>query len=49
MRMRSRDVVRLFDAVPVGTRIEVVNAPLHRVIAEASMIHHLRNGHLAAN
>ena len=49
IRMRSRDVVRLFDAVPVGTRIDVVDAPLHRAIAEASMSHHLRNGHLAAN
>ena len=49
IRMRSRDVVRLFDAVPVGTRIDVVDAPLHRAIAEAAMSHHLRNGHLAAN
>jgi hypothetical protein len=49
IRMCSRDVVRLFDAAPVGARIDVVNAPLHRVIAEASMSHHLRNGHLAVN
>jgi hypothetical protein len=28
IRMRSRDVVRVFDAVPVGTRVEIVNAPL---------------------
>ncbi len=49
IRMCSRDVVRLFDAAPVGARIGVVNAPLHRATAEASMSHHLRNGHLAVN
>ena len=49
IRMCSRDVVRLFDAAPVGTRIDVVNAPLHRDIADVSMSHHLRNGHRAVN
>lgn len=49
IRMRSRDVVRLFDATPVGTRIDVVNAPLRRAIAEAYMSHSLRNGRVAAN
>jgi lipoprotein-anchoring transpeptidase ErfK/SrfK len=28
IRMRSRDVVRVFDSVPVGTRVEVINASL---------------------
>src|SRR5688572_23336504 len=28
IRMRSRDVVRVFDAVPVGTKIEIVNFSL---------------------
>jgi lipoprotein-anchoring transpeptidase ErfK/SrfK len=49
IRMRSRDVMRLFDAVPVGTKIDVVNAPLHRAIAVAGIKHQLRNNHLAAN
>ena len=30
IRMRSRDIVRLFDSVDTGTKIEVVNAPLSR-------------------
>lgn len=34
IRMRSRDVVRLFDAVAVGTRIAVVNAPISRVFRQ---------------
>lgn len=34
IRMRSRDVVRVFDSVPVGTKIEIVNAPLRRALAE---------------
>jgi lipoprotein-anchoring transpeptidase ErfK/SrfK len=28
IRMRSRDVVRVFDRVPVGTRIEILNRPI---------------------
>jgi lipoprotein-anchoring transpeptidase ErfK/SrfK len=28
IRMRSKDVVRVFDSVPVGTRVEVINASL---------------------
>lgn len=28
IRMRSRDVVRVFDFIPVGTRVEIVNEPL---------------------
>ena len=31
IRMRSRDVIRLFDSVAVGTRIAVVNTPMSRV------------------
>lgn len=34
IRMRSRDVVRLFDAVAVGTKIAVVNAPMARVVRQ---------------
>ena len=50
IRMRSRDVVRVFDAVPVGTKIEVVNYSLRRALAEwaaNSRSTHERN--LAAN
>jgi len=39
IRMRSRDVVRVFDAVPVGTKIEIVNAPLRRAMAEYAAQH----------
>lgn len=34
IRMRSRDVVRVFDTVPVGTKIEIVNFSLRRALAE---------------
>ena len=32
IRMRSRDIVRLFDSVPVGARVEIVNARLSRAV-----------------
>lgn len=34
IRMKSKDVVRVFDTVPVGTKIEIVNAPLRQAMAE---------------
>src|SRR6266853_84961 len=34
IRMRSRDIIRLFDAVAVGTRIAVMNAPMSRVFRQ---------------
>ena len=34
IRMRSKDVVRVFDTLPVGTRVEIVNAPLSRAMNE---------------
>lgn len=37
IRMRSRDVVELFDMLPVGSHVEVLNLPLHRAIAAASI------------
>lgn len=49
IRMRSRDVVRLFNATPVGTKIDVVNAPMRRAIAEVYMSHTIRNGRMAGN
>ena len=49
IRMRSADVIRLFNAASVGTKLDVVNAPLRRAIAEAYMTERLRNGRTAAN
>jgi lipoprotein-anchoring transpeptidase ErfK/SrfK len=36
IRMRSKDVVRVFDSVPVGTRVEVVNASLKNALREVA-------------
>ncbi len=49
IRMRSRDVIRLFDATPVGTKIDVVNAPLRRAIVDAYVGQRVRTGRIAAN
>ena len=35
IRMRSRDIVRLFNSVPVGARVEIVNSRLHRALPAA--------------
>lgn len=32
IRMKSRDVVRLFDCIPVGTKVEIVNERLSRAL-----------------
>ena len=34
IRMRSRDVMRLFEAVPVGAKVEIVNTSLSRMMRE---------------
>jgi hypothetical protein len=34
IRMRSKDIVRVFESVPVGTRVQIVNAPLRRIFKE---------------
>jgi lipoprotein-anchoring transpeptidase ErfK/SrfK len=34
IRMRSKDVVRVFDSVPVGTRVEVINDSLKSALRE---------------
>jgi lipoprotein-anchoring transpeptidase ErfK/SrfK len=49
IRMRSRDVARLFGAVNVGTRIEIRNAHLGRAIAQAPVESHSRGFKVAAN
>ena len=32
--MRSRDIVRVFDSVPVGTKVEIVNTSVSRALHE---------------
>lgn len=50
IRMRSRDVVKVFDAVPVGTKIEIVNTSLRHALAEAATRQSVATGRrLAAN
>ncbi len=34
IRMRSRDVVRVFDVVPVGTKVEIFNTSVSRAMQE---------------
>lgn len=49
IRMRSRDVLRVFESAPVGTRVAIVNEPLHRAMAEYT-VGHLGQAHrVAAN
>ncbi len=36
IRMRSRDVVRVFDSTPVGTKVEIVNVSLSRALRETA-------------
>jgi hypothetical protein len=49
IRMRSRDIIHVFDAAPVGTKIEIVNAPLRRALAEYAVQHVSQGHHVAAN
>ena len=42
IRMKSRDVVEVFQTVPVGTRVEIINAPLSRALREVAATR--RNG-----
>jgi lipoprotein-anchoring transpeptidase ErfK/SrfK len=49
IRMRSRDVARLFPAVNIGTKIEVANVRLGSAIAKAKLESHSRGSRLAAN
>jgi lipoprotein-anchoring transpeptidase ErfK/SrfK len=49
IRMRSRDVTRLFSAVAVGTRISILNTRLNRAIAQVSVESHARGPRLASN
>jgi hypothetical protein len=49
IRMRSQDVARLFGAVRVGTKIDILNAGINRAIAQAALASHARGFRLAAN
>lgn len=37
IRMKSRDVIQLFDKAPVGTKVEIVNVSMHRALREVAM------------
>jgi lipoprotein-anchoring transpeptidase ErfK/SrfK len=49
IRMRSRDVEQLFNAVPVGTRIQVSNTGLASAVSRAKLEPHTRTARIAAN
>jgi lipoprotein-anchoring transpeptidase ErfK/SrfK len=49
IRMRSRDVARLFSEVRVGTKIEVANTRLGSAVAKAKLDSQVRGARLAAN
>jgi lipoprotein-anchoring transpeptidase ErfK/SrfK len=36
IRMKSRDVIRVFERVPVGAIVEIVNVTLHRALREVA-------------
>jgi lipoprotein-anchoring transpeptidase ErfK/SrfK len=36
IRMRSKDIVRVFESVPVGARVQIVNAPLRAILRGGS-------------
>jgi hypothetical protein len=36
IRMRSRDIVRVFEEAPVGTKIAIIKTPISRVLARAA-------------
>ena len=50
IRMRSRDIVRVFEEAPIGTKIAIIKTPLARVLARSAAIQRAPQGHtLAAN
>ena len=49
IRMRSRDVAQLFNAVPVGTRIQVSNTGLGSAVSRAKLESHARTARIASN
>ena len=49
IRMRSQDIAQLFNAVPVGTKIEIANAALGSAVAKAKLDSQARANRVAAN
>jgi lipoprotein-anchoring transpeptidase ErfK/SrfK len=49
IRMRSQDIAQLFNAVPVGTKIDIANAGLSSAVAKAKLESQTRTTRLAAN
>ena len=49
IRMRSRDVVQVFDEAPVGTKIEIVDVPLRRALAAYAAQQFSQGHHVALN
>ena len=49
IRMRSRDIARLFSVVSVGTKIAVLNTGLSQAVAQVTLALHARGVRLAAN
>ena len=39
IRMRSRDVLRVFDETPVGAKVEILNCPIKLAVAQALAEH----------
>jgi hypothetical protein len=48
IRMRSKDVIRLFSTVRVGTKIEITNTGLSRAVAQATLKQQMRGVRVAA-
>jgi lipoprotein-anchoring transpeptidase ErfK/SrfK len=48
IRMRSKDVIRLYSTVRVGTRIEITNSGLTRAVAQATLKQQMRGVRVAA-
>ena len=44
IRMRSRDVVKLYDIVGVGTKINILNVSLSRAMNETAFVHSSQGG-----
>lgn len=49
IRMRSRDIARLFATVSVGTKIAVMNTGLSRAVAQVTLASHARDVRFAVN
>jgi lipoprotein-anchoring transpeptidase ErfK/SrfK len=49
IRMRSKDVAQVFNAVGVGTKIDIANAGLGAAVAKAKLESHAATHRLAAN